>query len=233
MVLFGNRSFTIKYLDTFTVIATINFMRQIDHIVYSVFDLDIAISDIEKKLGVEPSFGGYHPTFGTKNALINLDNGMYLELLASDQNNTEVKHHRWMGVDLLTKNQITRWALKSSNLEKDSLPLKKYNSKMGSIGGGSRNTIRGSLLQWEMVLPLPAPEVELVPFMVDWSNSETHPHNELPNMNCALLELFGTHPNPDLFTDIFQTLGLKFRIEQSEEISLKLCLNCPKGVVEI
>lgn len=208
-------------------------MRQIDHIVYTVFDLDTAISDFEKKLGVRPIFGGYHKTFGTKNALINLDNDIYLELLAADEANDNIQPPRWMGVDLLTKNQITRWALKSDNLEKDSSPLKKYNPKMGSIRGGSRNTSSGSLLQWELIMPLPAPEVELVPFMVDWNNSETHPHYELPNMKCKLVELYATHPNPDVFSKVFETLGLNFRIDQSEEISLKLRLNCPSGIIEI
>lgn len=208
-------------------------MRQIDHIVYTVLDLDTAISDFEKQLGVRPIFGGYHTTFGTKNALINLDNGIYLELLAADETNTDVKPPRWMGVDLLTRNQITRWALKSDNLEKDRVPLKMYNPEMGNIRSGSRNTASGSLLQWQLIMPLPSPEVELIPFMVDWSTSETHPHNELPNMNCELLELIATHPNPDLFSEAFQALGLKFRIDQSEEIGLKLRLNCPKGIIEI
>lgn len=208
-------------------------MRQIDHFVYTVFDLGTAINDFEKQLGVRPIFSGYHNTFGTKNALINLDNGIYLELLAADETNIAIQSPRWMGVDLLTKNQITRWALKSDNLEKDSAPLKKYNSEMGSIQGGSRNTASGSLLQWELIMPLPAPEVELVPFMVDWSNSETHPHNELSNMNCELVELYATHPNPALFSEVFETLGFNFKIDRSEEISIKLRLNCPKGTIEI
>ena len=208
-------------------------MRQIDHIVYTVLDLDAAIADFENMLGVQPIFGGYHTAFGTKNALINLDNGIYLELLAADKTNIDVQPPRWMGVDLLTKKQITRWALKSDNLEKDSIPLKKYNPEMGNIRGGSRNTASGSLLQWELIMPLPAPEVELVPFMVDWSRSETHPHNELPNMNCELVELYATHPKPDLFSKAFQALELKFRIDQTEQISLKLRLNGPKGIIEI
>lgn len=219
-----------RYLYFF---GKIQLMRQIDHIVYTVLDLDTAIADFEKKLGVRPVFGGYHTTFGTKNALINLDNGIYLELLATDETNTDVQAPRWMGVDFLTKNQITRWALKSENLETDSECLKKYNPEMGSIRGGSRNTAKGSVLQWELIMPLPAPEIEIAPFMVDWSKSETHPHNELPNSNCELVELWATHPNPDLFSETFQALEFDFRIDQSEEISLKLRLNSLKGIIEI
>lgn len=178
-------------------------------------------------------FGGYHKSFGTKNALINLDKGVYLELLAADDTNTEVKPPRWMGTDLLTENQITRWALKSEQLDIDSAILKAHDPKMGSISGGSRNTAKGSLLKWELVLPLPTPEVEITPFMVDWSQSETHPYDELPNMGCKLIELYGTHPDPDQFGETFEKLGLEFHIKKAEKIALKAILKCPKGTIEI
>ncbi len=207
--------------------------RQIDHIVYTVFDLDSAISDFEKKLGVRPIFGGYHKTFGTKNALISLDRGIYLELLAADGTNTEVKPPRWMGTDVLTKNQITRWALKSEQLDTDSTILKTYDPKMGSISSGNRTTAKGSLLKWQLVLPLPIPEVEIMPFMIDWTQTETHPHNELPNMGCKLVELYGTHPDPDQFGETFEKLGLEFHIEKAKKIVLKALLKCPKGTIEI
>jgi len=207
--------------------------RQIDHIVYSVLDLDSAISDFERKLGVRPIFGGYHKTFGTKNALINLDRGIYLELLAADDSNTKVKKPRWMGIDLLSQNQITRWTLKSEQLETDSAILKAHDLKMGSISGGSRNTAKGSLLKWELILPLPTPEVEIMPFMVDWSQSETHPHDELPDMGCKLVELYGTHPDPDKIGKTLEKMGLKFHIEKAERIVLRAILQCPEGNIEI
>lgn len=207
--------------------------RQLDHIVYSVFDLDSAISDFEQKLGVRPIFGGHHKTFGTKNALINLDKGMYLELLAADDKNTLTKPPRWMGIDVLTKNQITRWALKSEQLNRDSSILKAYNPKMGSVSGGSRNIAKGSLLKWELILPLPTPEVEIIPFMVDWSQTETHPNDELPNMGCTLVELYGMHPDPDQLRETFKKFGMEFRINKAEKIALKAILKCPKGTIEI
>ena len=158
---------------------------------------------------------------------------MYLEILAADDTNSEVETPRWMGVDLRTKNQITRWALKSENLAIDTTILKAHDPKMGDIASGCRNTDKGSLLKWSMVLPLPTPEVEIIPFMVDWSQTQTHPHDELPNMGCKLIELYGTHPNPDQFTKLMNKLELDFTIKKSEEISLKAILKCPKGTVEI
>lgn len=207
--------------------------RRIDHIVYAVFDLDKSMDNFEALLGVRPIFGGYHKTFGTKNALINLDNGIYLELLATDNSNKDVQKPRWMGVDVLMEEQITRWAIKSDRLKNDSRELKKYNPKMGKIAKGSRNTANGSLLMWELTMPVSLPEVELVPFILDWGQSEIHPHEALPKMGCDLVELYGTHPNPELYTEILSALGLSFRIEKASEIRLKMLLNSPKGSIEL
>lgn len=188
---------------------------------------------IEHQLGVRPIFGGYHKTFGTKNALVNLNNQVYLELLAADDTNSEIARPRWMGVDLRTKNQITRWALKSHSLKKDTEILKKYNCEMVEIRKGSRTTEDGSLLQWNLLMPLASPEVELVPFLLDWGHSTKHPSAILPDMGCELITLYGTHPNPKVFTATFETLGYAFAIKQSNEVALKAVINSPNGIVEI
>lgn len=188
---------------------------------------------MEYRLGVRPIFGGYHKTFGTKNALVNLNNQMYLELLAADDSNSEIAPPRWMGVDLRTKNQITRWALKSDALKTDTVVLKKYNPQMVEIRKGSRHTADGSLLEWELLMPLASPEVELVPFLLNWGNSVKHPSAILPNMGCELIALYGTHPNPEVFTTTFEALGYGVAIKQSNEVALKALIKSPNGMVEI
>lgn len=195
--------------------------------------MDDAILDFEQKLGVRPIFGGYHKSFGTKNALINLDKNMYLELIAADDDNIDVLPPRWMGIDLLSKNQITRWALKSDDLEADSDMLRNHQSAMGKIQKGSRSTSDGSLLQWQLSMPLPHPEVELIPFILDWKKTEKHPSELLPDMGCTLVKLFGTHPSPEKFTPIFKALEYDFLIKKADRVQIKMILDCPKGVIEI
>lgn len=211
----------------------VNTKRKIDHIVYAVSNLDYAIKSFEKLTGITPIFGGYHTTEGTKNALINLQDGMYLEFIAIDTTNTNVTQSRWMGVDILTKNQVTRFAIKSNDLEKDSSILKTYNADMGKKKGGSRHTATGELLQWELVMPLAYPEVEIIPFALDWSTSEVHPHTMLPDMQCHLIDLQATHPTPEKITPILKQLNCDMQIEKKEFISLQLTLNTPKGIVTI
>jgi hypothetical protein len=206
---------------------------KIDHIVFAVEHLETGIGEIHDKIGVKAIFGGHHKTFGTKNALIKLNDRIYLEILASDEKNSEVLTLRWMGIDVLTKNRFTRWAINATNFEKDSNILKEYNAKMGHISEGSRQLPDGSLLEWHLTLPLGYPEVELVPFLIDWSKSESHPTDLMPEMECELVELFGTHPQPTIFNNIFEQLGVNLKIEEDEHIQLKAVLKGPKGIMQL
>lgn len=162
-----------------------------------------------------------------------MNNQTYLELLAADDSNSEIVLPRWMGVDVLTKNQITRWALKSDSLRADAAILKKHNRHMGAISKGSRSLDKGEVLEWELLMPLATPEVELVPFLLDWSDTLKHPSELLPNMGCELVQWYGTHPNPKSVSAIIDALGYSLPIEQSKEVSLSAVIKSPKGLVKI
>jgi catechol 2,3-dioxygenase-like lactoylglutathione lyase family enzyme len=56
-------------------------ISSVDHIIIAVKNLDQAISDYEKILGIAPCWKGKHNELGTKNALFNCEN-TYLELLS-------------------------------------------------------------------------------------------------------------------------------------------------------
>ena len=56
-------------------------ISSVDHIIIAVKNLDQAISDYEKILGIAPCWKGKHNELGTENALFNCEN-IYLELLS-------------------------------------------------------------------------------------------------------------------------------------------------------
>lgn len=206
--------------------------RTIDHLVYAVFDLDRAIADFTQQLGIAPVFGGHHQDRGTKNALLNLGKGCYLELIAIDEWNTKVAPPRWMGLDVLQKPQITRWCLKSDDLAADQTILKAYHPEMGEQWGGQRTTASGELLAWEMLLPLPEPEVEVVPFMVDWRNSAFHPTERLPQA-CTLLKLELTHPKPRQVQAYLESMGLELTVGRRQKAGIRALIESPAGEVWI
>lgn len=206
--------------------------RTIDHLVYAVFDLDHAIADFTQQLGVAPVFGGRHEGRGTKNALLNLGKGCYLELIAIDEWNTSVEPPRWMGLDVLQQPQITRWCLKSEDLAADQAILKAYHPKMGEQWGGQRTTASGELLAWEMLLPLPEPEVEVIPFMVDWGTSAFHPTDRLEE-TCTLLKLELTHPKAGQVKPYLESLGVELAIRVGEKTGIRALIESPAGEVWI
>lgn len=201
--------------------------RTVDHIVYAVPNLEQACDELEKGLGIRPVFGGYHQTQGTKNALLNLGNGAYLELLAVDMENKVIPPPRWMGVDLIDKARITRWALKSQNLESDSTYLQSYNSELGKIQGGQRKTQDGSLLKWQLIMPTSTPMMDVLPFMVDWQESSHHPTDRLAEV-CPLLEVKIAHPQAEKIQTIFEQLGVQLEVKKGAE-KIEIVLEGRKG----
>ena len=206
--------------------------RKIDHIVYCVYNLEEAINNLENKLGVKATIGGAHLTQGTKNALISLGDECYLEILAIDESNTDIKAPRWMGIDVLQSSKITRWALKTKDITQDSKTLQQYNSDMGKVTGGSRKMTTGKTLSWQIAMPLSTPEVDIAPFITDWSESEAHPIDSL-KQPCQLLELQFNHPNPKVLQKLFDQMDIATKINKANSTSIKAIIECPNGIVEL
>ena len=206
--------------------------RKIDHIVYAVPNLDQALVDFEAKTGITPVFGGYHKNQGTKNALVNIGEGAYLELITIDHENTMITPPRWMGVDLITEAQVTRWSLKSDQLTEDSQALKAFDPQMGAIQGGQRNTAAGDLLSWMMIMPLAKPAVEIAPFVTSWGAESIHPTQHLPQ-EYPLLEIDFFHPDPVSLADLWLQLELSYPIKPASMPRIKIVLEGPKGRVEL
>ncbi len=193
-------------------------------------DLEAGIQYFEEKLGVVPVFGGYHKTQGTKNALLNLSNECYLEIIAIDPDNVDVTQDRWMGIDLLDGPKLIRWAIKSSNLRNDQSILRKHHSTMGEIHPGSRQTASGELLKWELIMPLSTPEVEVVPFVLDWSQSEMHPTEVLAPSGFELYRIQLTHSEPGTITPVLQALDVEVGLVKGETAKINALLIGPNGI---
>jgi len=204
--------------------------RNIDHIVYAVPDLEFAIDDLEKRTGVRPVLGGTHTSQGTKNALLNLGNTCYLEILSTDKNNVDIKPPRWMGIDLIDRPTISRWSLKSSDLQKDSTVLQKYHSDMGTIHAGQRKMTNGQLLTWEMMMPLSNPKVEVIPFMTDWQQSVSHPTDQLSD-DCQICKIQFIHPEPKLINMVFYELDVNIKVAKGASAAILLEIQTPNGIV--
>jgi len=133
---------------------------------------------------------------------------------------------------LITKPKITRWAIHSDNLEKDSEILKSFDSTLGEIIGGEREKESGEFLRWKMIKPLAKPEVDILPFMIDWSESDAHPTEGMEEI-CSLekLEIYSKRngTKQDTLKLIFEDIPI-----QSSEVELiRATIKGPSGMLII
>ncbi|PHI19816.1 hypothetical protein CEQ90_11380 [Lewinellaceae bacterium SD302] len=211
---------------------------RIDHLVYVVPDLELACAEFAEKTGVKPVFGGRHLTRGTMNALVGLGHRCYLEFLAIDPDNHEIPPPRWMGVDLVTQPTMTRWALATDDLPGSLSSLAAYDPAMGKIEPGQRKTPAGHLLQWSLTPPRPAPAVEIMPFLIDWSQSDFHPADGLES-GCRIESFKLYHPQPEnvlptlrelgLEADVYQTCPATQESGRGSKVEIELTLLTPRG----
>lgn len=207
-------------------------MKGIDHIVYCTNAFEETCQYLEKLMGITIAFGGHHESQGTKNAIFHLGGKCYFEILGIDENNKKISPPRWMGIDYLRAPKITRWAISTESLEKDCETLKSYSAKMGEIKKGQRKMKDGNLLEWRMALPLAEPEVEAMPFIIDWSASSHHPTDNL-RQECELISMDISHPNPKIILPIFEQLTLNLEIKESEKVEIFARIKTPNGIIKI
>ncbi len=208
-----------------------NTIDTIDHIVYCTHDLSQGIDHIESLIGVKATYGGRHLKRGTHNANIKIGTNSYLEILAPDPDNQDIKAPRWMGIDLIDKPKITRWAIKSNNINNHSEILRNYNPEYGIIQLGERALADGAILKWSLTDPLNTPEVEAMPFLLDWKKS-IHPTLHM-NQLCSITSIGLNHPEPEHLGLFINKLELNIPIIKSKFRAITITLSTPKGIVKI
>jgi len=85
-----------------------------DHILLGARDLETGIHWVEGRTGVRAKFGGNHPGRGTRNALLSLGMGHYLEIIAPDPAQANAPDERGLGE--LSSPRIIKWTIHTEDL---------------------------------------------------------------------------------------------------------------------
>jgi hypothetical protein len=180
---------------------------QIDHLVLAGTDLAALVTDVAEQFGSSPVPGGPHPGRGTRNELVGLGAGRYLELIGPDPDQPPPAGPRQFGIDAITEPTLVAWCARPTRPLADIVAEASVAGfDLGPLASMSRQRPDGVLLQWQLTFPqLATADEGTVPFLIDWGDSP-HPTTTLPD-GVELLELTLGNPDPDRLRAVLAIVG--------------------------
>jgi hypothetical protein len=203
----------------------------LDHLILGTPDLGATLESLSTRFGVRASAGGRHPDEGTCNALYQLDERTYLEIMGPDPSTPEPNRPRWMGIDTLTETRLVGWAVGTNALESLAARISALGLRVGPILHGGRTRPDGSLLSWRLTDPRATGPDSMLPFLIDWGESP-HPA-ESATRGLKLLEFRIEHPDAERLGGAFDTFGLDVKLDAGPVPALRAVLDTPAGIVEL
>ena len=166
----------------------------LDHIIVGFPNLEDGINRLQHLSGYRAAIGGSHPNRGTRNALLNLGNNSYLELLAPDPAQPALLWHK--EVAALTELTIIGWATRHNHLDQLAKLLKQRGVPCSDPTAGSRVRPDGQTLNWHTLI-LTDDRKGNLPFFIDWDSASRHPSSDAPG-GCLLQGFEPTGPLPEI-----------------------------------
>ncbi len=141
---------------------------------YAAPQLESAVLDLGERLGTIPCSGGQHVGRGTRNYLLGLDRGSYLEIIGPDQDQTDFAGERPFGLNTLDRPQLVAWAVRVNEIEMYVRRSRGAGYDPGTVREMSRLTPTGERLSWKLTEAQESPLPRLDPFLIDWGSTR-HP----------------------------------------------------------
>ena len=203
----------------------------IDHVIVGTNDLESGMASIERLTGVRPAVGGAHTGQGTRNALLSLGDGTYLELYAPNPaepvNSPEVRELR----DLAGLRPLG-WAIAPDDAKAMRSTLAEQGFELSPPEPGSRARPDGSELKWE-TFGFENFDSALAPFFIRWTQPvHLHPSRTSPR-GCRLVAIRLQQPEPKRLTDVIRSLRLAVVVAEAGDQRMEVELACPTGPVSL
>jgi len=204
----------------------------LDHLLLGCRDLDEGIAYVEKQTGVRAAIGGVHPGRGTRNALLALGPGHYLEVIAPDPAQTEIPATRAelpAMLKQLTSPTLVDWAVHTSDIVKVAERWKKAGVAFQGPTPGSRARPDGKVLHWQ-TLNITDDRDGLIPFFIQWGAATVHPSVDAPK-GCTLESFAVVSPESAALAAEFQKLGISVEVASGKTAHLRAKIVGPKGTM--
>lgn len=214
-----------------TQVGPAGLLATVDHLVYAAPELQVGVDRIERVLGVRAMPGGQHPGRGTRNALLSLGPGTYLEIIGPDPEQPHPAQPRPFGIDNLKEPRLVTWAAKGKNLELLASDAERGGVKLGEVIAGSRRQADGVLLSWRYTDPRAVVAGGIVPFFIDWGQTPHPASTATPG--ASLIGLRAEHPDPQQAQKALSRLGLDLRAQPGPRAALIATISSPRGRIEL
>lgn len=198
--------------------------------------LAAAVASLEQQLGEQFKDGGFHPRFGTRNNILPLTRGQYIEVV-------EALEHP--AAEKATFGQVVRARTESGGgwlgwvLEVDDMaPLEARLQRQAGVG--SRQFPDGRRLEWEQIGVRGLASDPQLPFFVKWtSDPSTHP-SALGSSRIELVKLYigGSRQRVGDWLgfelgDVFDGVEFKFTAPNGQPGIQAAKFRTPRGLVKI
>lgn len=211
-------------------------MLQLDHLVLGASSIAQGQEFMQDLLGVKVPLGGAHRRFGTHNALMQLDAGVYFEIIAIDDKAQPEQRPRWFSLDEeSTHNQLQQqprlltWVVNTMQLRGHSVLAEQCSPSAEVV------MMQRGELTWQMLIPPAGRYADmLLPWAIEWPPN-LHPAANMADLGCQLISLEAWHRDPIVYGKVLQAFGAESLIniknaqKNNDNQQLKATISC-KGV---
>lgn len=184
------------------------FIMWIDHLVWYCADLAEGERDFTENMDCRPAYGGVHPGEGTRNSLLSLADGTYVEILGRDP--TQAQSTLDPEICALKGAGLYHWAVGGVELADLRSRVLAAGLEGSDLVTGGRTLPNGKWLGWKLFGIRNHGLGALVPFFIDWTGSE-HPAWTAPRGG-KFVSLDVATPEAEKLRKIYRVLGLQFDV---------------------
>ncbi|MCB1431207.1 MAG: VOC family protein [Alphaproteobacteria bacterium] len=202
---------------------------RIDHLVWYNSDLAEGRRYFAGHMDCEPLYGGEHPGEGTANAVMALGPTTYVEILGRDVNQAGCDLDPEVGS--LIGSGLYHWAIGGIDLSRLKETARKAGLRGGELVPGGRIRPDGTRLSWTCWGLRDHPFGSLIPFFIDWMDSE-HPALSAP-VGGQLKTFEVVTPEAEGLRGIFHALQLGIPVREGNAQGIIASIESSKGVTEL
>jgi hypothetical protein len=199
-----------------------------DHLLWGAADLETAIEALAARTEVRATPAGRHPDLGTHNAVVPLDRGRFLEVIAPDPMlRPGALARRLAG---MATPRLIMWAARTASAAATAARAE-AEGYAAAVVEGHRARPDGGVVRWTNVFVSGHGGGTLVPFFIEWHDG-TPPADGGPR-SLRLRALRAETPQAEALRAVLKALDVRLAVRRAPAARLVAVLDTPRGRVEL